>query len=343
MKKFKFQLIVVIFVLVFFCNTFVVVGFDKVDEEKICLQKNNDFYFVQLADTHIRHKIYDIRETTKERLSTVIDHVLSFENKPAFIVITGDLTEWGASGITGVLNCMAFADCFYEKDEQLYADKDFTVPVYTTPGNHDYCFSRNLNNYNNYIDKKNGNVINRYNITYGDIKLFFMDSGPNHYFHPKYWTNIVGDGLYDCDIDWLENELSTCTYDKKIVLMHHPAINTRSDNGDMGGVIYRNREEFIELCETYNVDLVLAGHTHTSKIFDADEEVYNDYPINSSVYTTLYVQSEDCKQSINYRNISIQGDDIWLESSQEVELTTNRKDFNSFPFFTRFLEGLKYL
>jgi predicted MPP superfamily phosphohydrolase len=341
MKKFKFQLIVIIITLTFVCNTFVVIGFDKVVEEKISLQKNDDFYFVQLADTHIRHKIFDLRETTKERLTTVIDHVLSFENKPAFIVITGDLTEWGGNVITGALNCKAFADCFYENENQLYADEDFTVPVYTTPGNHDYCLSRNLKNYNKYIDKKHGDVKNRYNITYGDIKLFFMDSGPNHYLHPKYWTNIVGDGLYDCDIEWLEDELSTCTFDKKIVLMHHPAINTISDNGDMGGVIFRNREEFIELCETYNVELVLAGHTHTSKVFDADEGVYNEYPINSSLYTTLYVQSEDCKQSINYRNISIQGEDIWIESSQEVLYTVNYQDINSYSLFVRFLERLE--
>ena len=338
MKKFKFQFIVIIVLLTLLCNNYFVVGFDKIDQDKITLQKNNGFYFVQLADTHIRHKLFDLHETTKERLTTVIDHILSFEDKPAFIVITGDLTEWGGNIITGALNCIAFANCFYEKDDQLYADEDFTIPVYTTPGNHDYCLSRNLKNYNKYIDKKHGDVKNRYNITYGNIKLFFMDSGPNHYLHPRYWTNIVGDGLYDCDIEWLENELISCTYGKKIVLMHHPAINTRSDNGDMGGVIFRNREEFIDLCETHNVELVLAGHTHTSKIFDADEVEYNDYPINSSLYTTLYVQSDDCKQGINYRNISIQGDDIWIESSQEVVYSVNQQDVNSYLLFEKFLK-----
>ena len=335
MKKLKLHLIVILLTFSFFCNTFVVVGFEKVDEEKISLQKNNDFYFVQLTDTHIRHKLFDKNELTIERLSTVLELILSFENKPAFIVITGDLTEWGGNIITGALNCITFANCFYEKDDQLYADEDFTIPVYTTPGNHDYCLSGNLKNYNKYIDKKHGDVKNRYNITYGHIKLFFMDSGPNHYFHPRYWTDIVGDGLYDCDIEWLENELKSCTYDKKIILMHHPAINTRHDNGDMGGVIFRNREVFIELCETHNVELVLAGHTHTSKIFDADEVVYNDYPINSSLYTTLYVQSDDCKQGIHYRNISIQGDDIWIESSQEVVYTINQQDVYSNSFFEK--------
>jgi 3',5'-cyclic AMP phosphodiesterase CpdA len=337
MKKFNLHFIVIILFLSLIFSNIIVVGFDRIYEEKIPQQKNNDFYFVQLADTHIRHKLFDFRETTKERLTTVIDYILSFEKKPAFIVITGDLTEWGGNIITGALNCIAFADCFFEKENQLYADEDFTIPVYTTPGNHDYCLSGNLKNYNKFIDKKHGDVKNRYNITYGDIKLFFMDSGPNHYLHPRYWTDIIGDGLYDCDIAWLENELNSCAYDKKIILMHHPAINTRRDNGDMGGVIFRNREEFIELCETHNVELVLAGHTHTSKIFDADEVVYDDYPINSSLYSTLYVQSDDCKQGINYRNISIQGDDIWIESSKEISYSVNQQDVYSYSLFEKFL------
>ncbi|GAI05510.1 unnamed protein product, partial [marine sediment metagenome] len=226
----------------------------------------------------------------------------------------------GGSGISGALNCQAFVDCLYEKDDQLYADADYSIPVYTTPGNHDYCFNYNLKNYHRFIDKNHVDEKDRYNVTYGDVKLFFMDSGPNHYFHPKYWTDIVGDGLYKCDISWLEDKLSSCNSEKKIVLMHHPAINKRRDDGDMGGVIFRNREEFIELCETYNVDLVLAGHTHNSRVYDSDEELYDNYPINSSLYSTLYVQSDDCKQGCHYRNVSIIGNDIWLEGSEEVNV-----------------------
>ena len=326
MKKFKFQFIVVILLFVFLCNVIVVVGFNEVAEDKIYPQTNDDFYFVQLTDTHIMHKLFDMQEATKERLTTVIEHVISFENKPAFIVITGDLVEWGGSGITGALNCIAFADCFYENDNQLYADADYTIPVYTTPGNHGYCLNRNLKNYHRFIDKNHIEEKDRYNVTYGDVKLFFMDSGPNYYLNPLTWFDICGDGLYDCDINWLEDELSNCNSEKKIVLMHHPAINRRKDNGRMGGVIIRNREEFIELCETNNVDLVLAGHTHNSRVFDSDEVLYDDYPINSSLYSTLYVQSDDCKQSIHYRNISITGNDIWVEESVEIDLPASKEN-----------------
>lgn len=338
MKKISYQIIALFLFSILLFNGLAIGGFNQeiVDNDKseMIFQSDDDFYFVHLTDTHIRHKLFDRYETTKEILTTVIEHVISFEKEPAFIIITGDLTEWGGSGISGALNCIAFADCFYENDGQFYADEGFTIPVYTTPGNHDYCFNRNLKNYHRFIDKNHVDEKDRYNVTYGDLKLFFMDSGPNHYWHPRYWTDIVGDGLYEGDIDWLEDELSSCTSEKKIVLMHHPAINRRRDNGDMGGVIFRNREEFIELCETYNVDLVLAGHTHNSRVYDSDEELYDEYPINSSLYSTLYVQSDDCKEGCHYRNITIIGKDIWLEES--VELNVTSVDIQDAMVFTDF-------
>jgi predicted MPP superfamily phosphohydrolase len=324
MKNLSFQIIILFLSSILLLSGLTIGEFNQdfiVNENIELTSQSDDFYFVQLTDTHIMHKIYDRYEKTRQRLTSVLEHVISFEPKPAFIVITGDLVEWGGSGITGALNCIAFVNCFYENEDQLYADEDFTIPVYTTPGNHGYCFNRNLKNYQRFIDKNHVDDKNRYNITYNGVKLFFMDSGPNHYAHPKYWDDILGDGLYNCDIEWIESKLINCTAEKKIILMHHPAINKRKDNGDMGGVIYQNREVFVDLCETYNVDLVLAGHTHNSRVMDSSETIYNVYPINSSQYSTLYVQSDDCKQGVHYRNISIIGNDIWIGDNEELNIT----------------------
>ena len=264
MQKLKLKILVVFLFCALLLSGLAVQGFsyDKNGQEE------DNFYFVHITDTHIMHKLYDRDESTKKIFTSVLEKITSFDEKPAFVVITGDLVEWGGSGISGALNCKTFVDCLYEKDDRLYADADCTIPVYTTPGNHDYCFNYNLRNYHRFIDKNHVDEKDRYNVTYGNVELFFIDSGPNHYFHPKYWTDIVGDGLYKCDINWLESKLSSCNSEKKIVLMHHPAINKRRDDGSMGGVIFRNREEFIELCETYNVDIVLAGHTHNSRVYD---------------------------------------------------------------------------
>jgi len=285
---------------------------------------SEDFYFVHITDTHVKHKMFDREEITRKIFESVIENVTSFDEKPAFIVITGDLVEWGGSGVSGALNYQAFVSCLYEKDDQLYANEDYSIPVYTTPGNHDYCFNRNLRNYHRFVDRNHVDDNDRYIVSIGNLSLFFMDSGPNYYWKPKFWIGIPGAGLYDCDIEWLENELSSCSSQHKIVLMHHPAVSRRNERGRMIDVIARNREEFVELCEAYEVDLVLVGHTHHAVVYDADENwtKYENLPLNCSQNPTLYVQSDDCKEGVHYRNISIVGDDIWLQGSVELNVTS---------------------
>jgi predicted MPP superfamily phosphohydrolase len=311
MREFKFFTFIIITLVI---GSISVTGVNKPNS----LIKNNyydDFYFVQLTDTHIRHKFFDFFDTTSERLKTVVEKVISFNNPPAFIVITGDLCEWAGSDKTGELNSQAFVNCFYEFSNQLYADPDYTIPVYTTPGNHDYVYSRDLTNYHLYIDKNHVEDEDRYVITYNDVSLFFMDSGPNYYSNPSMIFEWHGEGLYDDDIEWLDQELSNCLSAHKIVLMHHPAVGSPRD------LFIRNRKAFVDVCEAHDIDVVLAGHTHSDKIYYYDDEAIKveERPINCSQYTTLYVQSDDCKQGIHYRNISLLGEDIWIEINEDLK------------------------
>ena len=274
---------------------------------------DDDFSFIQLTDTHVRHKITDRHEITTKRLTTVLDEIKSFENPPAFIAITGDLCEWAGNDPIGALNSKAFVNCFFIKDDQLYADSEFSIPVYTTPGNHDYVISRNLNNYHKYIDTRHIEENDRYVVTYGDVSLFFMDSGPNYYSNIFILFEWHGVGLYDCDIEWLEEELSLCESTYKIVLMHHPAVGEEDD------LFIHNREEFVNICENYDVELVLTGHTHKDRVYDSDGNAYTELPLNCNDYSTLYVQTDDCREGIHYRNVSVTSESVILENTQELE------------------------
>ena len=150
------------------------------NEERTVSTLNNDFYFIHITDTHVMNKIFDLNEVSKKRLRSLLDYVCSFEKKPAFIVITGDLTEWGGSRISGALNFRAFTSCFYEKNDSLYADAEYSIPVFTTPGNHDYYFNRNLTNYHRFIHPDD-----RYDYTISGCKLVF------HEFRSKLLRRIV--------------------------------------------------------------------------------------------------------------------------------------------------------
>lgn len=314
MKKIKLQIISLLLISILLISGSSFGGTSK--QEFFILQENDDFYFVQITDTHVMHKIFDRNEISKNRFKSILNHICSFEKKPAFIVITGDLTEWGGSRISGGLNCKAFTSCLYKKDGQLYADENYSIPVYTTPGNHDYYFNRNLKNYYKLIENKDEYIIN-----YNNVSLFFINSGPSYYAELYNWfVNIDGAGLNNCTMKWLEDSLYNCSYNHKIVLMHHPAINVRNENGKMRDVIHRNRQAFIDLCEEYNVEIVLAGHTHNSGVFDGNESSYdlND-SLNCSLYPTLFVQTDDCKQGVHYRNVTIVSNDIWLGDCVELE------------------------
>ncbi|MCJ7572465.1 MAG: metallophosphoesterase [Candidatus Thermoplasmatota archaeon] len=285
-------------------------------------QVTSDFYFVHITDTHVVNKLYDHQETRKHWLISLLEYIASFNKPPAFVVITGDLVEWG-EGFLGALNYYALINCFYKNNTQFYADKNCSIPVYFTPGNHDHYPNRKLYNYHLFIDRTHINDNNRYVITHENLSLFFMNSGPVYYAKPSDWADSLGFGLTKDDIIWLEEKLSNCTTNHRIILMHHPAINIRNNNGELYDVFIHNGENFIELCKNYNVEIVLAGHTHEPRVFDTEEHLYETLPINSSNYPTLFVQSDDCKEGVHYRNISIVDNHIWIEQSQEI-------NFNSF-------------
>jgi len=282
--------------------------------ETSSISSEDDFYFVQITDSHIMHKLFD-RGENQNKFKTAIEHVNSFTKKPAFIVITGDLVEWG-SGVFGALNFKAFLECLHKKDGQLYADENCSIPVYTIPGNHDYRWFNKLTNYHRLVDQNHILDDDKYVITHENLTLFFMDAGHDYILKPRDWIHVMGSGLtYWFDILWLEDELIGCNSPHKIVLMHYPAINWGKYD-----TFVRNKDIFIQVCEGYNVDLVLAGHTHASRVFDKDKNFYeNDMlPLNCSNYPTLHVQTGACKDGCFYRNITISGDDLWLNPCEHI-------------------------
>jgi predicted MPP superfamily phosphohydrolase len=244
------------------------------------------FTFVQITDVHIGASL-EIEDsnaylkTTKESLERFTD-VINRTNaiKPKFVLITGDLVEWNKP------------DFFYMFWDVL-ANLDSSIQFYHIPGNHDRRTrliggDDNLKNYHDCISV-NGPIDSyliepdNYTFEYGGYLFIGLDTGKdfNVFSSKPYDKTPESDGLTS---DQLSKLIELPKDIPKIIFMHHPAINSENDsnggpeepvspNGPGGndGCIANYRDSFVSnYCTNYNVQLVLAGHTHADKFFDAD-------------------------------------------------------------------------
>lgn len=70
---------------------------------------------------------------------------------------------------------------------------------------------------------------------------------------------------------WLRNDLANTTKDWVIVFWHHPPYSRGSHNSDSESELIEMRQNIVPILESYGVDLVLCGHSHSyerSKFID---------------------------------------------------------------------------
>jgi hypothetical protein len=70
---------------------------------------------------------------------------------------------------------------------------------------------------------------------------------------------------------WLRNDLANTTKDWVVAFWHHPPYSRGSHNSDSESTLREMRERFVPILESYGVDLVLCGHSHSyerSKFID---------------------------------------------------------------------------
>ena len=206
--------------------------------KKITDQTNAELStFVLLADSH-----YTINGTWDDTVSAM--RAVSQRIRIDGIVHLGDLTD----GLLPLEKTKEFEKiCISDMDE-------LGVPVYITPGNHDYNYFR-------------GNPEIRYPETpqyYVDIpgqklRFFFIDS-----FDPKEELRY---GFTDYCIHWLEAEFTRMPEDYSAVIFSHltPLVRLQAWAKDI-----RNRNKLIEVLNA-NADRIIAflnGHNHCDQLFN---------------------------------------------------------------------------
>jgi len=95
----------------------------------------------------------------------------------------------------------------------------------------------------------------------GTEAYYSFDYGNAHFISlESYETDrSVGGAMYS----WLENDLQNTTQDWIIAYWHHPAYTKGSHDSDTESRLIEMRQNFVPLLESYGVDLILSGHSHS--------------------------------------------------------------------------------
>ncbi len=156
-----------------------------------------------------------------------------------------------------------------------------------------------------------------YAITTDLAVIVFLRSGPDSTITPQ---DKKGKGLSDAQCAFLRDVLYIHSNKRKIIVMHHPAVNaigTNSDGTPFTGVINspedcsiaNNRTSFLNICDSNHVDVVLNGHEHQNVVANRNGKVI---PENGSD-STRYIQTAAAFNRL-YRIITVDPDYVTVSA-----------------------------
>lgn len=260
----------------------------QINAVKVVNEFKDNFTFVQLTDTHVGDFIRTGGNTTEVNYADPDPtkrwlymrkamKELSFIH-PEFAIISGDLT-FGWNYLT-------------EYPEAYDVYKNFDIPVFMIPGNHD-DYSNDFSSTG--IDgrkvwQKYFSPLN-YSFDYGDYHFTAVNSHD--------WVDrpvTVSNGQLTTDtLNWIESDLSAHQNSKiRFIFMHHNPLHPGSTWTGTGS------SEVIDLIKNYNVKMALFGHTHD------DEVIIQD----GTIYATTNSADMDTRTYPGFRLIKINGSNI---------------------------------
>lgn len=147
-----------------------------------------------------------------------------------------------------------------------YAASLRNIPLFITPGNHDYAdqeTNTNIAYYNLFSFPQQGESggvssgsKSYYSANYGNVHLVSLDSQgrPDGQFRLYDTTSV--------QVQWLKRDLAANTLPWTVVIFHHPPYSKGGHNSDTEESMRLIRENLTPILERYGVDLVLNGHSH---------------------------------------------------------------------------------
>ena len=150
-----------------------------------------------------------------------------------------------------------------------YPDQLKSIPLYPSPGNHDYAnlgyhnattLTTNFPYFANFttptLAEAGGvasNTEKYYSYDYANIHFISLDSYGS--------LNTSTSPMYT----WLNSDLQANTKRWTVVYFHHPPYTMGTHNSDTEVELIAMRNNIIPLLESYHVDLVLNGHSHVNE------------------------------------------------------------------------------
>jgi 3',5'-cyclic-AMP phosphodiesterase len=157
---------------------------------------DSGFSFAQVSDSHLGFN-KPVNTDVTGTFQQALDHVAGMEDKPAFLIHTGDITHLSAP------------DAFDTAAQMLGATR---LPVYTVPGEHDI------------LEEDRKSYLNRYGKgTRGDGWYSFNAHGM-HFIGLVNVVNLQGNGLGDLgheQLEWLEKDVKGLSASTPIVVFAH--------------------------------------------------------------------------------------------------------------------------
>ncbi len=245
------------------------------------------FSFVHISDMHVSNIPTSNSDTNAQYFQCAVKEFTALDPKPAFVIVTGDISDVGNQqpyGMYPTITQHLFPPTITNPAVGAYfIDSSKTIPIYFTPGNHEYwtgfdsihipISNDTLFYYPKYIAPDMDYVINT------DIAIIvFLRSGHDSpYGYPPNPAIIMGTGLSNSQCSWLRNILSSNGNKRKIIVMHHPPVNAAGTNSDgtpftaatldtATNSLQNNRTNFLNICDSNHVDVVLAGHEHQNVV-----------------------------------------------------------------------------
>ena len=273
------------------------------------LAQQAPFTFIHLSDLHVSTVTSSVNQCDLNGVEAkcYLNTFNSMSPKPAFILCTGDISNIGNSSAVNGGMYSALTQYLYPHNLSfpgvgtLFIDSAKTIPFYCSPGNHDYYTTllppgtlTQLNNLPNYAQSIAPD--SDYAVTTPISVILFLRSGTDISYLIS--TDPKGSGLTTAQLNWIDTVLSQNSGKKKIMVMHHPAANltgTTCGNASPGTIandssatFYVNRNVFLDLCDSFHVDVILAGHSHQNVVVDRHG---NQIDENCTTCGTRYVQT----------------------------------------------------